>query len=209
MMTRNEKPLIRIVDDDEGMRFAYGMLLGAEGWETAEYPDARSFLVGDSPSRPGCVLLDFQMPLMNGVELYREMRTRGIRLPVIFLTAHGDIDLAVQSMKDGAIDFLSKPADEARLLSAIAGAVEKDLRQRAGIREPAVERALFEELTERELAVVRLVARGLLNREVAEALGISEKTVQAYRAAAYRRLGVKSSAELSQFLIRIGESTSG
>ncbi|MDO5531547.1 response regulator transcription factor [Sutterella sp.] len=206
-MTREERPLIRIVDDDPAMRSAYALMLSAEGWETAEYEDAHAFLTGDAPSRPGCVLMDYQMPGMNGLDLVREMHSRGIKLPVIFLTAHADVDLAVQTMKDGALDFLTKPADEERLLTAIGAAVERDLRAHAGIREPAVERALFDELTERELGVVRLVARGLLNREIGEALGIAEKTVQAYRAAAYRRLGVKSAAELTELLIRIGERT--
>lgn len=206
MKDKQPRPLIRIVDDDQGMRMAYEILLESEGWEVACHGRAHEFLTQDNPARPGCVLLDFQMPEMNGVELFDEMRRRGITLPVIFLTAHGDIDLAVQSMKDGAADFLTKPADESRLLKAIARAVERDLRQRAGIREPEEEKKLFGQLTERELAVVRLVNQGKLNREIALALDISEKTVQAYRAAAYRRLGVKSSAELTEFLIRIGHN---
>ena len=118
--------LVRIVDDEADLREALSFVLDMEGWKTVTYGRAEDFFTGDSPSEPGCVVLDVRMPGMSGLELQQAMEERGIELPVIFLTGHGDIDMAVKTMKDGADDFLSKPVTPERLLDAIEKAVKND-----------------------------------------------------------------------------------
>ncbi len=122
--TKDEAPLIRIVDDDGDLRDALLYMLSQEGWEAAAFPDAESFLRSAAPSAPGVLILDVRMPGMSGIELHRELRRRGFEQPVIFLTAHGDIDMAVEELRHGAFHFLQKPLDPEKLLSAVAQAVE-------------------------------------------------------------------------------------
>lgn len=123
--TTAETPLIRIVDDEERMRESLAFMLKHEGFECCVYPTAESFLKGDTPSRPGCLLLDVQMDGMTGLELQEEMIRRGITLPIVFLSAHGDLDMAVDAMRRGACAFIQKTADRARLLQAIVDAMAK------------------------------------------------------------------------------------
>ena len=117
--------LIRAVDDDPAIREALEFMLEAEGWQVRAYASGRDFLTGDAASVPGCAIIDVRMPGMSGLELQHEMISRGMRLPVIFLTGHGDIDMAVGAMRDGAVDFVQKPVDQDRILAAIGRAVSK------------------------------------------------------------------------------------
>ena len=195
--TASRTPLIRIVDDNAPMRGSLSFMLKQEGYETAEYASAREFLQGDTPSRPGCLLLDVQMPEMTGLELQEEMIRRGIRLPVVFLSAHGNIDMAVDTMTKGAIAFVQKTADRPRLLAAVSRAV----RQSEGSSPAAVPSELISKwrsLTERERQVAELIAEGLLNREVGERLGgIAAKTVQVHRGEVCRKLGVRGASGIA------------
>ena len=169
------------------------------------YASAEAFLKLDDPHIPGCVVLDVQMPGMSGIELMRELASRSNRLPVIFATAHGDIDMAVQALKDGASDFLPKPVKADRLIAAIEKAVKADLERRKAEDGIAAARTLWDTLTPREKEVAKGVAAGDLNKQVADRLGITEKTVQAHRSSLLRKLGLRGSAELTSFLISIGE----
>ena len=179
--TTAETPLIRIVDDEERMRESLAFMLKHEGFECCVYPTAESFLKGDTPSRPGCLLLDVQMDGMTGLELQEEMIRRGITLPIVFLSAHGDLDMAVDAMRRGACAFIQKTR----------GAV--------GDSTPGALVAAWNTLTDREKEVAKLVAEGLLNREVGERLGgIAVKTVQVHRSEACSKLGVKGAAGLAQ-----------
>lgn len=196
--TKDEAPLIRIVDDDGDLRDALLYMLSQEGWEAAAFPDAESFLRSAAPSAPGALILDVRMPGMSGIELHRELRRRGFEQPVIFLTAHGDIDMAVEELRHGAFHFLQKPLDPEKLLSAVAQAVEADRRKRLGM--PPVEeiRARIASLRPREREVMALLAQGFLNADIAARLGLSVRTVEAHRAAAYVKLRVKNAAEAAQ-----------
>ena len=196
--TTAETPLIRIVDDEERMRESLAFMLKHEGFECCVYPTAESFLKGDTPSRPGCLLLDVQMDGMTGLELQEEMIRRGITLPIVFLSAHGDLDMAVDAMRRGACAFIQKTADRARLLQAIVDAMAKS-RGAVGDSTPGALVAEWNTLTDREKEVAKLVAEGLLNREVGERLGgIAVKTVQVHRSEACSKLGVKGAAGLAQ-----------
>ena len=189
---------IRIVDDDDSLRDALRFVLETEGWRVADHAGAREFLTRDAPSTPGCVVLDIRMPGMSGIEAQRAMLERGIDLPIIFLTGHGDIDMAVEELRHGAFHFLQKPLDPEKLLSAVAQAVEADRRKRLGM--PPVEeiRARIASLRSREREVMALLAQGFLNADIAARLGLSVRTVEAHRAAAYVKLRVKNAAEAAQ-----------
>lgn len=188
--------LVRIVDDDDALRDALRFALEMEGWRVADYADGRAFLTGDAPSEPGCVVLDIRMPVMSGIEVQHAMIERGIRLPVIFLTGHGDVEMAVAALQDGAIDFIQKPIDNDRLLASITWAAHESLCH--GIASTPSQGAAS--LTSREREVARLIAAGLLNREAAERLGIAVRTVEVHRANILRKLGVRTPAELREAL---------
>ena len=199
--TKDEAPLIRIVDDDGDLRDALLYMLSQEGWEAAAFPDAESFLRSAAPSAPGVLILDVRMPGMSGIELHRELRRRGFEQPVIFLTAHGDIDMAVDTMQKGAAAFVQKTADRSRLMAAISRAVARSTGPAA---DPGEEVARWRALTAREREVAELIAEGLLNREVGERLGgISVKTVQVHRGEVCRKLGVKGASGISQAVRRV------
>ena len=199
--TTAETHLISIVDDEERMRESLAFLLKHAGFECCVYPTAESFLKGDTPSRPGCLLLDVQMDGMTGLELQEEMIRRGIRLPVVFLSAHGDIDMAVDTMQRGAVAFVQKTADPARLMEAVYKAVAQT---QASKTDPGEAVARWNTLTPKEKDVAKLLAKGLLNREVGIRLGgISVKTVQVHRSEINRKLGVKGVVELTEAVNRI------
>lgn len=198
--TLSEAPLVRVVDDEAGVRDALAFLFGNEGWRVATYPDARSFLADDAPSAPGCLVLDVKMPGMTGMELQAELVRRGFIAPIVFLSAHGDIDMAVKAMRVGAFDFIPKPIDPPRLLKAVADAVAEDRRRRLGLPTEAALKARFGQLTERERQILRHAVRGLSNREIAEALNVSPKTVEAHKTAVFRRLDVQGAAEAKALL---------
>ena len=194
-------PLLRIVDDDEDVRASLAFMLACEGWETRAFASAEAFLSGDTPSRPGCLLLDVRMPGRSGLELQAELVRRREKLPIIFLTAHGDIGMAVGAMREGAFDFIAKPVDPERLLPAVARAVEADLAARgAGVAGVPAEAAT---LTGRELEIIRLAASGVVSRAIAERLSISRRTVEHYRASALKKLGVQDAAGAARVLARL------
>ena len=197
--------LVRIVDDDDSLRDALRFVLETEGWRVADYRSANDFFRGDAPSVRGCVVMDVRMPGLTGIEAQAVMNERGFSLPVIFLTGHGDIDMAVNTLKAGAIDFLQKPVDDQRLLKTIENAVSHNLAQRRGKREVTDFRNRLESLTQREREVIRMVAQGYSNKEVAREYGISEKTVQVHRGSAYRKLDLHNAAEIARLLMLTGD----
>lgn len=197
MTTEHETPLIRAVDDDEDQLISLEALLSGEGWDVAAYTSARDFFVNDRPSRPGCLILDLRMPDVSGLEVQAEMKKRGITLPIIFLTGHGDIDTAVFAIRAGAEEFLQKPVQPDRLLTTVARSVQKDCDSREHPIDEAEWESRFGRLTTREREIIRLAAKGLLNRQIAAKLAISERTVQVHRLSAYRKLDVHNTAELA------------
>lgn len=201
MTRKTEKPLVRIVDDDPDQLASLEIMLSAEGWDVACYERASDFFAEDTPSRPGCLILDVRMPEISGLEMQEELYRREYPLPILFLTGHGDVDMAVHTLKKGAKDFLLKPVDAPRLLTSVATIVQEDCDQRAMPLDSAAWKRKFRELTEREQEIVRYVASGLLNRQIAERLGISERTVHAHRLSAYRKLNVHNVADLAPLTV--------
>ena len=193
------------MDDDASLRDALRFVLETEGWRVVDYRSANDFFRGDAPSVRGCVVMDVRMPGLTGIEAQAVMNERGFSLPVIFLTGHGDIDMAVNTLKAGAIDFLQKPVDDQRLLKTIENAVSHNLAQRRGKREVTDFRNRLESLTQREREVIRMVAQGYSNKEVAREYGISEKTVQVHRGSAYRKLDLHNAAEIARLLMLTGD----
>jgi FixJ family two-component response regulator len=187
-----------IVDDDAAVRDGLAMLLDTAGLAVETYDSAAAFLAACSTLRTGCLILDVRMPDMTGPELQAELKQRGIDLPIIFLTAHGDIPTTVQAMKQGATDFLTKPVVGSELLDRVRSALEKgaQLHQQASATRALRER--LEGLTQRELEVMKLVADGLPNKEIARNLGISHRTVEVHRARVMQKTGVTNLVELSR-----------
>lgn len=198
--------LIHVVDDDASLRRALGFLLESAGWSVATYESARAFLDGRvAPERHGCLVLDIRMPQMSGLELQRILQERGIALPVIFLTGHADVSMAVQAMKQGAFDFIEKPFRDQTLLDAIGQAVRSHVSRRD---ERATRQALSERLgrlSPREVDVARLIAEGLSNKAIGQKLDISERTVQVHRLHIMEKLEIHSAAELAQMWLMAGQ----
>jgi FixJ family two-component response regulator len=196
-----------IVDDDDSVRQGMRRLLAAEGYRVDSFPSARTFLESTPSSDQACLLLDFRMPGLSGLDLQWELKKSGRVVPIVFMTGHADIPTCVKAMKWGALDFLTKPIDEARLLSVVAHAVESHRKARAALAELASARALVESLTPRERDVMDLVVTGLLNKQIAGELGISEATVKVHRGRVMRKLRVMSVAELVKMVSRLGGDT--
>lgn len=199
-----QTPVIRIVDDDEMMRTSLTFLLESEHRKVREYSDALEFVENDDFATPGCLLLDVRMPTMSGLELQELMSIKGIELPIIFISGHGEIDMVVHALKHGACDFLTKPIDENRLLRALDDAIQRDIARRASARKIETNAERYATLTAREKEVVTLVVQGLMNKVVADRMGISERTVQIHRGVACRKLGTRSVVDLVKILQSLG-----
>ena len=205
MDSKFNKPLIRIIDDDSAVRSSWSFLLSGENYECAEYSDAGTFLASADFRRPGCILLAVRMPSMSGLELQNKLKDIGCDLPIVFVSGHGDIDMAVNAVKNGAFDFIEKPPKESRLIDTIEAAVARNKAMRRDQAEVADFKSLLEQLTQREREVIRMVAQGYSNKEVAAEFGISEKTVQVHRGSAYRKLDLHNAAEIARLLLLSGD----
>lgn len=190
-----------IVDDDADVRDSVSLLLGLKGYRTQPFARGEDFLAGYDPASPGCLLLDIRMPGLTGLELQDELKRRDIGLPVIVITAHGDVATARAALKGGAVDFLEKPVDESLLLEVIEHALSFDAERRAasGVAERRMQ--LAARLTKREREVMDLFADGKHNREIAELLGISPRTVEVYRARMMEKLQARSLADVIRFVL--------
>lgn len=187
---------IFVVDDDDNVQKSLSRLLRAHHFNVETFASAKNFLARDIFTGKGCVLLDYHMPEINGIELQTEMIRLGIALPVIFLTGKGDIPTTVLAMKQGAIDFLVKPVDEKNLLDAIGKALTKQAEEIVKKKSSEAVTACLNELTLREREVLNLVIQGLLNKQIAFELGIAEKTVKAHRGKVMDKMKAKTIADL-------------
>lgn len=199
----NDAATVFIVDDEEAIRDSIAMLLRTVGLKSQCYPDAASFLREHQPEQPGCLVLDVRMPRMSGLELQQELNRRGWTLPVIFITGHGDVPMAVEAMRAGALDFLQKPFKDDELIRRVQKALAQDAQERAELSERAQLRQRFEALTPREREVARLIVAGQANKVVALDLGLSERTVELHRAHVMQKMGVRSLPQLVQMLLLI------
>ncbi len=195
-----QSALIRIVDDDPTVCEAQSFFLRLAGFDVVSYNNPLDFFRFDDHRRPGCVILDVRMPQMSGIEVQVRMQKEGINLPVIFLSAHGDIEMAIGCVKRGAFNFLVKPPEPEKLSELVAQAVKKnrdDQRQADYVR--SLE-AQFFELTQAESQIAVMVAKGLSNKTIAEALEVSERTVQTHRSSVYLKLDCTNAVEVAEFL---------
>jgi FixJ family two-component response regulator len=193
-MSEPARPVIRLVEDDESLRTALGRVLVLAGYEVRHYASAGDFLLAEPDDAPGCLLLDVQMPGPSGLDLQQALRRRGNLLPVVFLTAHGDIPSTVRAIKAGASDFLCKPVESQTLLAAIETALALGTNPPTSVPRDAPLAGLA--LTSRETAVLRGVVQGRLNKQIGADLGLSERTIKTCRADLMRKLGARSLAEL-------------
>jgi RNA polymerase sigma factor (sigma-70 family) len=193
----SEKPIVHVVDDDDSLRKAVTRLLHAAGYDVRAYASAGDFaLASRENDRRGCVLLDVRMPGPSGLDLQEALAKEDEPLPVIFLTAHGDVPTSVRAMKAGAVDFLTKPIKRDALLSAVRTALARDLRSHTSHEQRRDLRIRFAKLTPRERNVFELVVAGRLNKQIAAELGMAERTVKAHRAQVMAKMQAKSLAEL-------------
>ena len=188
--------VVHIVDDDAGMRLALSRLLAAAGFTTRSYGSAGEFLIAEPDPRQGCLLLDLHLPGPNGLELQEALQRQGRALPVVFLSGRGDIASSVRALKAGASDFLTKPVTGEVLIAAVQAALDADAPQRAERERSQALARRYAALNERERAVLHQVVQGRLTKQIADDLGVSERTVKACRAAVMDKLGAGSLPEL-------------
>src|ERR1700694_1245621 len=173
-------PIVFVVDDEPSVRRAIKRLVGSEGLQVELFGSAQEFLQGWRPDAPSCLVLDINLPGTSGLDFQRKLVEAGIRIPIIFITAHGDIPMTVRAMKAGAVEFLTKPFRDQDLLDAVQVALERDRSRRQQESEIAALWERFESLTPREREVLRLVIRGRLNKQIAAELGTSEITIKVH-----------------------------
>ncbi|MDR3415193.1 MAG: response regulator [Nevskia sp.] len=198
-----EEPVVFIVDDEEAVRDSIGLLLRSVGVRSRGFADARAFLDGYQPEQRGCLVLDIRMPRMSGMELQQELNRRGWAVPIIFITGHGDVPMAVEAMRAGAVDFLQKPFKDDELIRRVQKALEQDARLREQLSSLEQIRTRFDSLTPREREIAARLAAGDANKAVAIDLGLSERTVELHRAHIMQKMGARGLAQLVQMLFQL------
>ncbi len=198
-------PLVFVVDDEEAVADSIAMLLHSVGLQTRLFSDARKFLEHYQADMAGCLLLDVRMPKMGGLELQDELNRRRCTLPVIFITGHGDVPMAVEAMRAGALDFLQKPFKDDELIRRVQRALDEDAEQRALLRQREEVARRWAELTVREREVAQRISAGEANKVVAAELAISERTIELHRARIMQKMGVRSLAQLVRMVIALAE----
>jgi FixJ family two-component response regulator len=191
-----ERPLVVIVDDDAAVRSSVEELMLSVGIDAAGFSSTHELLETQLPERPGCFVVDVRMPGSSGLDLQQHLAASGNAKPIVFLTGHGDIEMTVQAMKAGAVDFLTKPFRDQSLLDAVSAGIERDLAQRADARLVKQQANRHATLTARERQVLRLVAQGRLNKQIAFELGITEVTVKLHRSSVMKKMQAASIGEL-------------
>jgi RNA polymerase sigma factor (sigma-70 family) len=192
----DSRPIVFVVEDDASVRDAVSNLLESVGLRAQVFGSTEEFRKTPRPNAPSCLVLDVRLPGMNGIEFQEDLKRSGTFIPIIFVTAHGDVPMTSRAMKAGAIEFLMKPFQKEELLAAIHNGLERDRLRREGEAELVILHSRFEELTPREREVMKLVVAGLTNKEVASQLGISEVTTKMHRGQVMRKMQADSLAGL-------------
>jgi len=198
--------IVYVVDDDDSMRRALSLLLSTVGYETAAFARPGEFLSFLKPDDPGCLVLDIRMPEMSGLEVQLQLNKMGCMLPIIFVTGHGDVPMAVQAMKAGAFEFIQKPFRDQDLLDKINDALRHDAENRKNVARRAEVLRRLESLTPRERQVMDLVVEGGANKVIAIDLGLSERTVEIHRAKVMEKMGARSVAHLVKLHMTLAET---
>jgi len=191
-----EKPVVFVIDDDASIRKALSSLFKSVGLDPRPFASAQDFLETTPPDVPSCIVSDIRMPGLSGLDLQHELAKAQRRVPIVFITGHGDIPMSVRAMKSGAVDFLAKPFREQDLLDAVKAGIERDAGRRRNEGAVSDVRRRFDTLTPREQEVMKSLVNGLLNKQIANSLGLSEVTVKVHRSHLMRKMRAKSLAEL-------------
>jgi FixJ family two-component response regulator len=202
----SQEPLVYVIDDDEAVRDSLNLLLLSVGLDHAAYASGDDFLAAYDPDRNACMVTDIRMPGMSGLDLQRRLAELGAEIPIIFITGHGDVPMAVTAMKSGAVDFLQKPFRDQDLIDRIHKALDQDRARRAELLEEQLIRERLKTLTPREKEVMKLVVSGSANKVIAMDLGVSQRTVELHRARVMHKLGLRSVAELVHAVAKVSES---
>ena len=196
-------PVVFVVDDDNGVRTSIRVLLRSVGIESKPFSSAQEFLAAYTPNQPGCMVLDIRMPGMSGMELHEVLIERGVVLPIIFVTGHGDVPMAVEAMQQGAFDFLQKPFRDQELIDRVQRALLKDKEYRQLLAQKEGIIARLQSLTPREREVMDLLIDGNANKAMAARLGLSQRTVEIHRAHVMEKMGVRSLAQLVRIALEV------
>jgi two-component system response regulator FixJ len=203
---KEKTPTVFIVDDDDGVRSSIRLLLKSIGLAATPMASAQEFLAAFDPAQPGCLVLDIRMPAMSGMELQQQLNLRGATIPVIFITGHGDVPMAVEAMQLGAFDFLQKPFRDQELIDRVQKALARDRDTRAALQKHDQIRQKLQSLTPRETEVLELMTKGKQNKVMAGELGLSQRTVEIHRAHVMEKMGASSVAQLVRMVIDSRES---
>ena len=197
----NRQPIVFVVDDDDAVRNSLRLLLKSASLSTTAFASAQEFLAGWTADQPGCLVLDVRMPGMSGLELQEELNRRGAIIPVIFISGHADVPMAVDTMKKGAMDFIQKPFKEEELVSLVERMLDQARDSFNDSQTAANRDALMAKLTTREAQVLERIVAGRLNKQIADDLGISIKTVEAHRANIMEKLNANTVADLRKIAL--------
>ncbi|MEO8307357.1 MAG: response regulator transcription factor [Pseudomonadota bacterium] len=198
--------MVFVVDDDSGVRSSIRVLLKSVGITATPYASAKEFLAAYDAAQPGCLILDIRMPGMSGLELQQELNRRGAVIPVVFVTGHGDIPMAVEAMQLGAFDFLQKPFRDQDLIDRVQRALERDAEHRRSLQETDAIQERLGSLTPREREVLGLLTQGKQNKVMAGDLGLSQRTVEIHRAHVMEKMGARSVAQLVRMALDLKAS---
>jgi RNA polymerase sigma factor (sigma-70 family) len=204
---KEEQPVVFIIDDDASVRDAVTDLLRSVGLEAEAFWSTQEFLLAARTDAPGCIVLDVRLPGPSGLEFQRTLINLNIHLPVIFISAHGDIRMSVRAMKSGAIEFLAKPLHEQELLDAIQAGIERDRNRRQEAQVVAELKEHFDSLTPRERQILTLVITGCPNKQIAAQAELSEMTVKVHRSQIMRKMRAKTLVDLVRMADKLGVST--